>query len=119
MARTRDPRDLLPLTPALFQVLIALADGEQHGYAILKDIEQRTEGAVRLSTGTLYGIIKRLLTEGLIAERSTPSPPGHDERRRSYRLTPFGRAVALAETERLERDAALARATRALRLRHT
>jgi DNA-binding PadR family transcriptional regulator len=119
MARPRDPNDLLPLTPALFHVLIALADGEQHGYAILKDVEQRTGGAVRLSTGTLYGIIKRLLAEGMIVERTALPAPGQDERRRSYRLTPFGRAVALAETERLERDAALARATRALRPRRT
>jgi DNA-binding PadR family transcriptional regulator len=115
MTTPRDPDDLLPLTPALFHVLVALADGEQHGYAIIKDVEQRTGETVRLSTGTLYGIIKRLLADGLIVERSRSDPA--DERRRYYRLTPFGRAVALAETERLERDARLARATRSLRLR--
>src|SRR5437660_1498343 len=64
----RDPDALLPLTPAMFYVLVALADGQTHGYAILKEVEQLTSGAVRLSTGTLYGIIKRLLADGLIRE---------------------------------------------------
>lgn len=93
----RDPLDALPLTPALFHVLLSLADGEKHGYAILKEVEQRTSGAVRLSTGTLYGIVKRLLADGMIRE----SAAGSDERRRAYRLTAFGRKVALAEAERL------------------
>ena len=94
---TRDPADLLPLTPALFHVLLSLADGDKHGYAILKEVESRTDGEVVLSTGTLYGIIKRLLAEGLIREAASLS----DERRTGYRLTPFGRKVALAEAERL------------------
>jgi len=93
----RDPAELLPLTPALFHVLLSLADGEKHGYAILKEVEQRTNGTVLLSTGTLYGIIKRLLADGLIRE----SAAGSDERRTAYRLTVFGRKVALAEAERL------------------
>jgi len=93
----RDPGDLLPLTPALFHVLLSLADGEKHGYAILKEVEQRTTGSVVLSTGTLYGIIKRLLADGLIRE----SAAGSDHRRTAYRLTAFGRRVALAEAERL------------------
>jgi len=93
----RDPLDVLPLTPALFHVLLSLADGEKHGYAILKEVEQRTSGIVRLSTGTLYGIVKRLLADGMIRE----SAAGSDERRRAYRLTAFGRRVALAEAERL------------------
>lgn len=93
----RRPTDCLPLTPALFHVLLALADGEKHGYAIMKEIEQRTAGKVLLSTGTLYGIIKRLLADGWIRE----SAVGSTERRRAYRLTPFGRGVALAEAERL------------------
>jgi DNA-binding PadR family transcriptional regulator len=93
----RDPSELLPLTPALFHVLLALADGEKHGYAVLKEVEERTGGAVLLSTGTLYGIIKRLLADGLIRD----SVAGSDERRRAYRLTAFGRKVALAEAERL------------------
>jgi DNA-binding PadR family transcriptional regulator len=93
----RDAVELLPLTPALFHVLLSLADGEKHGYAILKEVEQRTNGSVVLSTGTLYGIIKRLLADGLIRESAT----GSDHRRTAYRLTAFGRKVALAEAERL------------------
>ena len=93
----RDPVESLPLTPALFHVLLSLADGEKHGYAVLKEVEQRTDGAVRLSTGTLYGIVKRLLADGMIRE----SAAGSDERRTAYRLTAFGRKVALAEAERL------------------
>jgi DNA-binding PadR family transcriptional regulator len=93
----RDPAELLPLTPALFHVLLSLADAEKHGYAILKEVEQRTNGSVVLSTGTLYGIIKRLLADGLIRE----SAAGSDDRRTAYRLTAFGRKVALAEAERL------------------
>jgi len=93
----RDPSELLPLTPALFHVLLALADGEKHGYAILKEVEERTGGEVLLSTGTLYGIIKRLLADGVIRD----SAAGSDERRRAYRLTAFGRKVALAEAGRL------------------
>ena len=99
----RDPADSLPLTPALFHVLLSLADGQKHGYAILKEVEERTGGAVRLSTGTLYGIVKRLLADGLIRE----SAAGSDDRRRAYRLTAFGRKVALAEAGRL-RDLVLA-----------
>src|SRR5438045_6110044 len=67
----RDPESLLPLTPAMFHVMVALADGQTHGYAIMKDVEQLTGGAVRLSTGTLYGIIKRLLNDGLIREAAS------------------------------------------------
>lgn len=93
----RNPADALPLTPALFHVLLSLADGEKHGYAILKEVGQRTGGTVSLSTGTLYGIVKRLLADGLIRA----SAAGSDERRRAYRLTAFGRKVALAEAERL------------------
>ena len=103
----RDPQTLLPLTPAMFYVLVALADGQTHGYAILKDVEELTGGSVRLSTGTLYGIIKRLLGDGLIRE-SGLSAKG-DERRRSYELTAFGRDVARAEAGRLEQTLAIAR----------
>jgi DNA-binding PadR family transcriptional regulator len=102
----RDPSESLPLTPALFHVLLSLADGEKHGYAILKEIEQRTSGAVVLSTGTLYGIVKRLLADGMIRE----SAAGSDERRTAYRLTAFGRKVALAEAERLRDLVAAAQA---------
>jgi DNA-binding PadR family transcriptional regulator len=93
----RDPRDYLPLTPALFHVLLSLADGEKHGYAVIKEVEERTGGTVRLSTGTLYGIIKRLLQEGWIRD----SAFGSTDRRRAYRLTAFGRKVAQAEADRL------------------
>jgi DNA-binding PadR family transcriptional regulator len=103
----RDPEALLPLTPAMFHVLVALADGETHGYQILKDVEELTGGVVRLSTGTLYGIIKRLLNDGLI--RESASVDKDDERRRSYALTAFGREVARAEAARLEHTLALAR----------
>jgi DNA-binding PadR family transcriptional regulator len=94
---TPDPASFLPLTPALFHVLLSLADGDKHGYAILKDVEARTDREVVLSTGTLYGIIKRLLADGLIRE----SASGSDDRRTAYRLTAFGRKVAHAEAERL------------------
>jgi len=103
----REPEALLPLTPAMFYVLVALADGQTHGYAILKEVEQLTSGAVRLSTGTLYGIIKRLLADGLIREAALA--PHDDERRRSYELTAFGRDVARAEAARLEHTLAIAR----------
>jgi DNA-binding PadR family transcriptional regulator len=103
----RDPQSLLPLTPAMFYVMVALADGQTHGYAILKDVEQLTNGSVRLSTGTLYGIIKRLLNDGLIRESGALSKG--DERRRSYDLTAFGREVAKAEAARLEQTLAIAK----------
>ena len=93
----RDPSCCLPLTAAAFHVMLSLADGQKHGYAILKEVEQRSMGRVRLSTGTLYGILKRLLADGLICE----SVEGTTERRQAYRLTPFGRKVAVAEAERL------------------
>jgi DNA-binding PadR family transcriptional regulator len=104
----RDPAELLPLSPAMFHVLVALADGETHGYAIMKEVEQLTGGTVRLSTGTLYGIIKRLLEDGLIREKSVHAENG-GERRRSYSLTPFGKDVARAEAARLEQTIAIAR----------
>ena len=104
-ASARDPAELIPLTPALFHVLLSLADGDKHGYAILKEVESRTGGEVALSTGTLYGIVKRLLADGLIREAASLS----DERRTAYRLTPFGRKVAIAEAERLRTLVATAR----------
>ena len=112
----RDPHVLLPLTPAMFHVLVSLADEDRHGYAILKDVAARTAGAVELGTSTLYGIIKRLLAEGLAIE-SPRRPPADrdDERRRYYRLTDFGRRVVAAETARLEAMVTAARATRTLR----
>lgn len=108
---SRDPAAYLPLTPALFHVLLSLADGQKHGYAIMKQVAERTGGAVELSTGTLYGIIKRLLADGLIRE----SVMGSTDRRRAYRLTPFGRKVALAEVERMRDLVSAADMTRLLR----
>jgi DNA-binding PadR family transcriptional regulator len=93
----RSPADYLPLSPQVFYVLLSLADGQKHGYAIMKEVEQRADSTVRLSTGTLYGIVKRLLQDGWIRE----SALGSTDRRRAYRLTAFGRKVALAEAERL------------------
>jgi len=114
--RKKDPEPFLPVTPAMFHVLLALADGEKHGYAILKEVMQRTGGKVRLSAGTLYGIIHRLLSEGLVVESDErPDPALDDERRRYYRLTDFGRQVAVAEAERLEEILAMARAKKLLR----
>ena len=87
----------------MLDVLIALADRERHGYAILKEIKRRTDGRVEMSAGTLYGIIRRLYTDGIIEESDErPDPDLDDERRRYYRLTDFGRRVVTAEAERME-----------------
>jgi DNA-binding PadR family transcriptional regulator len=109
------PEPTAPLTPAMFHVLLALAGDDLHGYAILKEVALRTSGEVKLSTGTLYGIIKRLLNDGLIIERRERPAAHDDERRRYYRLTPQGREVAAAEAQRLEKIVALARARRLLK----
>jgi DNA-binding PadR family transcriptional regulator len=100
----RNPDDLLPLTPAMFHILLALADRERHGYHIMQEVEERTEGKVRLGPGTLYGSIKRMLADGWIEEtEERPDPEMDDERRRYYRLTDFGYRLATAEAERLAR----------------
>ena len=100
--RARDPNEFLPLTPAMFHILLALADKERHGYDIMQEVDQRTEGTVRLGPGTLYGSIKRMLADGLVEESGDrPDPELDDERRRYYRLTDFGYRVAKAEAERL------------------
>jgi DNA-binding PadR family transcriptional regulator len=105
-----------PLTPAMFHVLLALAGEDLHGYAILKEVELRTSGKVRLSTGTLYGIIKRMLADGLIVElRSRPAETEDDERRRYYRLTLQGRQVAVAEAERMDEILSVARSRNLLK----
>jgi DNA-binding PadR family transcriptional regulator len=102
---------MLPLTPSMFQVLIALADGEKHGYAILKEVARRTGGSIALNAGTLYGIIRRFVHEGVIAESATrPTPALDDERRKYYSLTAFGRDVARAEARRMETALDMARA---------
>ena len=97
-----DPASFLPLTPASFQILVALADGEKHGYAILKEVARRTEGRVRLRAGTLYTALARLVDDGLVEEtRERPDPALDDERRRYYRLSERGRVVVLSEADRL------------------
>jgi DNA-binding PadR family transcriptional regulator len=107
-----EPDDFLPLHRDTFQILVALADRDRHGYSILRDVEARTGGKVRLSPSTLYASIRRLLESGLIQELAErPDPEHDDERRRYYRLTPLGRGVAMAEARRLERLLADARAT--------
>jgi DNA-binding PadR family transcriptional regulator len=100
-----------PLTPAMFHILLALADGERHGYAILKEVARRTSDKVRLSAGTLYGNLARLQAAGMIAESaSRPAASLDDERRRYYRLTEPGREVTIAEAERMEEAVLQARA---------
>ena len=99
----RDPVSLLPLTPTVLHILLALADGEKHGYAIMQEVEARTEGAMRLGPGTLYGSIQRMLKDGLIVEAREHAALSHgEERRRYYRLTGFGQRVLQAEAQRLE-----------------
>ncbi len=110
LTQSPDPKRFLPLTPSVFNVLLALADGDKHGYAILQNKSQRCGGQARLGTGTLYGIIKRLLADGWIEESDErPDPALDDERRRYYRLTRLGARVAEAEAERM---ALLVRAAR-------
>ena len=97
-----DPESLLPLQPATFHILVALADRNRHGYSILQDVASRTGGKVRLSAATLYSSIRRMLEQGLVEELSeSPDPDSQDERRRYYGLTSFGRRVAMAEARRL------------------
>jgi DNA-binding PadR family transcriptional regulator len=111
-----DPSDdvdaFLPLPTAVFHILVALADHERHGYSIMQDVSARTDGKVRLSAGTLYSAIRRMLEQGLIEElRESPDPASDDERRRYYGLTGLGRDVAAAEARRLSHMLAQARAT--------
>lgn len=99
----RKPEALLPLTPAVFHILLALADGEKHGYAIMQEISARTGGAMRMGPGTLYGSIQRMRKDGFIIESQERAGPAHgEERRRYYRLTGFGQRVLQAEARRLE-----------------
>jgi DNA-binding PadR family transcriptional regulator len=106
------PDSLLPLTSAVFHILIALADRDRHGYSIMQDVAARTGGKVQLSAGTLYSSIRRMLEQGLIEELAdSPDPSSNDERRRYYRLTRFGKRAAAAEVERLNAMLKQARAT--------
>jgi len=102
---------LLPLPAATFHILLALAKEDRHGYAVIQDVEQRTGGEIRLSAGTLYRSIQRMLEQGLLREtRDRPAPELDDERRRYYRITPFGQAVARAEAHRMSELVRMARA---------
>jgi Predicted transcriptional regulators len=105
--------DHLPLTPATFQILMALAEGERHGYAIMTEVAERSEGTIRLGPGTLYGTLKRLLEGGMV-EETEGAGEGPDERRRYYRLTSYGVRVARAEARRLESVVRSARGKRLL-----
>jgi DNA-binding PadR family transcriptional regulator len=112
MTAERRPDALLPLPPAVFHILMAIADDDRHGYGILQEVLTRTNGDVRLSPGTLYRSIQRMLDDDLIVEISErPAPELDDERRRYYRLTAFGRSVARAEASRLHELVRLARAS--------
>jgi DNA-binding PadR family transcriptional regulator len=103
---------LLPLPPATFHILMALSDEDRHGYAIIQEVSARTRGAVRLSAGTLYRSIQRMIEQDLIVEvHERPAPELDDERRRYYRITKFGTAVARAEARRLQDLVRLARAS--------
>lgn len=105
------PDSMLPLPPSTFHILVAVADDDRHGYAIIQDIATRTGGELKLSAGTLYRSIQRMLEQGLIVEtHERPAPELDDERRRYYRITPFGTAVAKAEARRLAQLVKMARA---------
>src|SRR5947207_7910712 len=108
---TREAEAFLPLPSATLHILLALADEDRHGYAVIQDIAARTDGALKLSAGTLYRSIQRMLEDGLIVEpRERPAPDDDDERRRYYRIAPLGRAVAKAEARRLADLVRMARA---------
>jgi len=110
-SRDPAPDSFLPLPPATFHILLALAEDDRHGYGIIQDVAARTGGELRLSAGTLYRSIQRMLEQGLIVEaRERPAPELDDERRRYYRITPFGTAVARADARRLTHLIKLARA---------
>lgn len=110
--REQQVESLLPLPPAVFHILIALADRDRHGYSIMQDTSERTGNKVRISAGTLYSSIHRMLEQGLVEElRNSPDPASSDERRRYYRITKWGRQVALAEARRISELLEQARAT--------
>jgi DNA-binding PadR family transcriptional regulator len=106
------PAAHLPLTPATFHILLSLSEGERHGYAIMREVAERTRGAVKLGPGTLYTALKRLVDSGVVLEAGERPDRDDDERRRYYRLTPLGRAVARAEARRLDEMVRLARSKR-------
>ena len=111
MTDTEIVDDLLPLPPATFHILLAVLNGERHGYAIIQDVEARTDGSLRMSAGTLYRSVARMVEQGLISEVAKRRSMADDERRRYYRITAFGTAVARAEMRRLSQLVRLARAS--------
>lgn len=112
MSVDASPESLLPLPTATFHILLALAAEDRHGYGIIQDVSARTHGAVKLSAGTLYRSIQRMLQQDLVIEvHERPAPEDDDERRRYYRITAFGEAVARAETRRLRELVRLASAS--------
>ena len=108
-----DPDTLLPLRPSVFHILLALSDGDLHGYGIMQEVAEHSDGQIRLGPGTLYGAIKRLLSERLIVEADErPDPELDDERRRYYRLTDFGQQVLKAEARRISKMVSVAQTKR-------
>jgi len=108
-----DPETLLPLRPSVFHILLALSDGDLHGYGIMQEVAEHTSGQIKLGPGTLYGTIKRLLTDRLIVEADErPDPELDDERRRYYRLTDFGQKVLRAEVQRISKMVSVAQRKR-------
>lgn len=111
----KEPQAFLPLTPAVFNILLALADGEKHGYGIMLEVERNTEGQVSMGPGTLYGSIKRMLAAGMIEESDErPDPDLDDQRRRYYRLLGLGQRILEAEASRLAGQVAIAQAKHVL-----
>jgi DNA-binding PadR family transcriptional regulator len=103
MTNNTDPLGNQPLTPAVFHILLALADGEKHGYAIMKEVESQTGGRIKMGPGTLYGSIKRMLAASLIQETAArPDPELDNERRRYYQLTGVGETALKTESQRME-----------------
>ena len=115
MPKTQSPHDLLPLTPPVFHILLALADEERHGYGIMQDVARQTDDALQLGPGTLYGCLKRMLAADLVEEsEERPDPALDDQRRRYYRMTGLGQRVARAEAQRLASAVIAARSKRLL-----
>lgn len=110
MTADGDVEKFLPLPPATLHILLALADGERHGYAIIQDVEERTSGELRMSAGTLYRSVARMVEQGLIAEVTKRRTRADDERRRYYKLTALGTSVARVEVRRLSQLVQMARA---------
>ena len=111
MSDPRDPNSFTPLRPVEFEILLVLTGKESHGYGMIKEVEERSGGTDRIATGTLYRALRRLTSSGLVVPTERRRIPGvDDERRRYYAITPFGRAVATAEAQRLATQVATARA---------